>query len=205
MSDYQRAVSVQRTVFVIALLSLNVCLMSSAQELNSRAWWLGVEAGEGQLKLESDQNTGSRGPTFAFGFAGGHRLGNQARVGVEVNGWLLEASNFNDPTVGENVSNVMGIFDVFPVRRIPLFLRGGAGLAMYSNNHPTGTGGTGFAWNVGAGYEIPLKGNVGLAPMVDYAAGGFGDVKNPLTVETGRRYSVVEFKAAIIFHFGSSK
>jgi hypothetical protein len=42
-----------------------------------------------------------------------------------------------------------------------------------------------------------------LAPIVDYAAGGFGDVRGGSKVETGRRYSMVEFKATIIWHFGN--
>jgi hypothetical protein len=43
---------------------------------------------------------------------------------------------------------------------------------------------------------------VGLAPIVGYAYGRFDDVCNPITVETGRHYSVVEFKIAAIWHFG---
>ena len=53
------------------------------------------------------------------------------------------------------------------------------------------------------GYEIPLTENLRLAPMVDYAAGSLGDVRNAITVEIGRCYSVVEFKVAIAWHFGT--
>ncbi len=164
-----------------------------------------MEAGDGQLQLTSDQQESSRRATFEFGFAGGHRLGDRARVGLEVNGWLLQASNFNDPTVGENVSNVLGVIDVFPVPKVPFFLRGGAGLAMYMNNRPDGYGGNGFAWVAGGGYEIPVTRNLAIAPIVDYAAGTFSDVRNPLTVQTGRGYSVIEFKAGFVWHFGTAK
>ena len=169
---------------------------------NLRAWWVGGEIGEGQLSLSSDQIQRDRTPTFALGFFGGHTLGGQARVGLEVNGWLLQASNLNDPTVGEGVSNVLGVVDVFPKRRIPLFLRGGGGLAMYQNNRPAESGGTGWSWTGGAGYEVRFSERLGLAPIVEYAYGRFDDVRNPITVETGRHYSVVEFKVAAIWHFG---
>jgi hypothetical protein len=53
------------------------------------------------------------------------------------------------------------------------------------------------------GYEIPLTQQFGLAPIVDYAAGSLGDVRNTIPVQTGRRYSVVEFKVAIAWHFGT--
>ena len=169
---------------------------------NLRAWWIGGEIGEGQLSLSSDQIHRDRTPTFALGVFGGHRLRDQARVGLEMNGWLLQASNLNDPTVGEGVSNVLGVIDVFPTRKIPLFIRGGGGLAMYQNNRPGESGGTGWSWTGGAGYEVRISERLGVAPIVEYAYGRFDDVRNPIMVETGRHYSVVEFKVAAIWHFG---
>lgn len=175
------------------------------KERTARPWWIGSEIGGGRLKLTSDQASGNTVATFALGFAGGHSLGDRARIGVEVNGWLMQAYNLSNPAVGESVSNVLAVFDVFPVRRIPLFLRGGAGAAFYENNRPNGFGGSGWAWTAGGGYEFPISEQLGLAPMVDYAAGGFGDVRNIITVETGRRYSVIDFRAALIWHFGKPK
>jgi hypothetical protein len=193
----------QRALVLVGLLS--VSLLASAQSQQSRPWWAGIELGDGQLKLTSDQHQSSRGAAFAFGIFGGHRVGNRARIGMQVNGWLLEASSLSDPTVGESVSTVLGIFDFFPVRKIPFFFRGGTGLAMYSNNHPGAVGGHGFAWTAGAGYEIPLTNNVGMVPVVDYASGGFGDARNPDAVLTNRRYSVIEFKAGFVWHFGKAQ
>ncbi|HEV2297998.1 MAG TPA: hypothetical protein VGR72_05730 [Candidatus Acidoferrales bacterium] len=172
---------------------------------NDRPWWIGGEFGEGQLKLTSDQSSGSRISTFELGFVGGHTLGNRARLGVELNGWLLQASNANNPTVGESVSDVIGVFDFFPSRKLPFFLRAGTGLGLYSNNRPNGFNGHGLGWTTGGGYEIPLTERLGLAPMIGYAAGGLGDVRNAITVQTNRRYSVIEVKAAILWHFGAPR
>ena len=169
-----------------------------------RPWWIGLELGDGQLRLTSNQFAGSRRATFELGLAGGHRIGNHARIGLDVDGWLLQAYNYNNPIVGESVTNVLGMIDVFPLRNIPLFLRAGAGLALYTNNRPLQFGGTGWAWTAGAGYELPLPKRFGLAPIVDFDAGSRGDVHNVVTVETDRRYSVVEIKGAIIWHFGKS-
>jgi hypothetical protein len=170
-----------------------------------RPWWIGGELGAGELKLSSDQQPGDRNTTFALGFVGGHTLGSRARVGLEVNGWLLQAFALYNPTVGESVSNLMGIADVFPVAKGPFFLRGGLGRASYTNNRPEGFGGSGWAWTAGGGYEIPVWKELGVAPMVAWSAGRFGDVRNPLTTETGRRFSVVEFKLDILWHFGKPK
>jgi len=168
-----------------------------------RPWWVALELGDGQLKLTSDQFNTNRNPAFALGFVGGHSLGNRARIGLELNGWLLQAFNTNNPAVGESVSNVLAVVDAFPIRKRPLFLRAGPGLALYQNNRPTGANGSGWAWTAGVGYEIPLTQQFGLAPIVDYAAGSLGDVRNTIPVQTGRRYSVVEFKVAIAWHFGT--
>ena len=203
--EKERPTKMRHAFAILIILGLTTLTVKPAQaqiDQNLRSWWAGGEIGEGQLTLSSDQIHRDSTPTFALGFFGGHRLGDQARVGLEVNGWLLQASNLNDPTVGEGVSNVLGVIDVFPARKIPLFLRGGGGLAMYQNNRPTGSGGTGWAWTGGAGYEIRVSERLGLAPIVQYAYGKFDDVRNPITVETGRHYSVVEFKVAVICHFG---
>jgi hypothetical protein len=175
------------------------------EERTVRPWWVGLELGDGQIKLTSDQFRGTRNPAFALGFVGGHSLGNRVRIGLELKGWLLQSFNNSNPAVGESVSNVLGLVDAFPIRKTPIFLRAGAGLALYQNNRPGGSNSSGWSWTAGVGYEIPLTENFGLAPIVDYAAGSLGDVRNIITVETGRRYSVVEFKAAVIWHFGRPK
>ena len=192
------------------LLGLTVPIGSSrnapaGNEQTVRPWWVALELGEGQLKLTSDQFNRARNTLFALGFAGGHRLGNRVRVGLELNGWLLQSFNLNNPAVGESVSNVSAVVDWFPIRKTPIFLRAGPGLALYQNNRPGGFNGTGWSWTAGMGYEIPLTEKFGLAPIVDYSAGGLGDVRNTLAVETGRRYSVVEFKVAIAWHFGRTE
>ncbi len=186
----------------VGMTTLGVKPIQAQTNQNLRAWWAGGEIGEGQLSLASNQIHRDRKATFALGFFGGHRLGDHARVGLEMNGWLLQASNLNDPTVGESVSNILGVIDVFPARKIPLFLRGGGGLAMYQNNRPGESGGTGWSSTGGAGYEVRFSDRLGLAPIVGYAYGRFDDVRNPITVETGRPYLVVEFKVAAIWHFG---
>jgi hypothetical protein len=189
---------------------IGFCLLASARALQvspaqtqpNRPWWVSGEIGEGQIKLDSDQQHADRIPAFALAFAGGRQVGEFVRVGVKVDGWLLQAFNLNDPTAGESVSNVMGVIDVFPSRRSRLFMRGGLGWASYTNNHPTGWNGSGLGWETGAGYEIPLPRQLRLAPTVEYAAGSLGDVHDPAAPQTGRRYSVIEFKLAIVYRFG---
>lgn len=168
-------------------------------------WWAGMELGGAELQLNSNQVTRPRAATFALGFVGGHALGQRMRAGIEVNGLLLQASNFNDPTVGEGVSNVLGILDAFPSRQKRFFLRGGAGYSSYTNNRPLEFGSSGWSWTAGAGYEFRVRQAFGLAPMVAYSAGHLGDVRNPILTDTGRRFSAIEFKVDLLWHFGRAK
>lgn len=192
----------RRTVILAGIVAA-ILLTPSARSQKIWPWWVAGELGEGQLKLSSDQVQGRLDSTFALGFAGGHQLGTRARAGLHVNGWLLQAFSLNDPTVGESVSTVMGVVDVYPLRNWNrLFLRGGLGRATYTVNDKYQVGGSGAAWESGAGFEIPLRGGVSLAPTVAYSAGRLGDVHIPAASQTGRRYSVVEFKIAALWHFG---
>ncbi len=167
-------------------------------------WWVSAEFGEGQLKLSSDKQPGDRVPTFALGFAGGRHIGESIRFGLKLNGWSLEAADLYNPTVGESVSNVMGMVDVFPLRPTRLFVRGGFGWASYTNNHLTASGGDGVGWETGVGYEIPLRRNLRLGPMVEYASGNLGKARDTAN-QTVPNYSVLEFKLEVMYRFGHGK
>lgn len=171
----------------------------------ARPWWVEGDFGAGGLQLSSDQAQGSRKTTLAMGFLGGQTLGSRARAGLQLNGWLLQAYNLNDPTVGESVSTSLAVVDVFPAPKVPLFLRAGTGWASYTNNRPEGYGGGGWAWMAGAGYEIRIGNRLGLSPILAYSAGHLGDVREPTTLQTRRRFSVIESKIGISWHFGKPK
>ncbi len=168
----------------------------------SSPWWVTGEMGAGQITLNSDQQNGGVKTTFAMGFAGGYQPSDWLRVGAHLNGWLLEGGDLYDPAKGVGVSNLGGIIDVIPSRKYRLFARGGFGLSMYSSNHPDGTDGHAPGWEVGGGYEIPIRGRIGFAPMVEYASGGLGRGSPTLPLQTGLRYSVLEFKLTVVANFG---
>jgi hypothetical protein len=167
-------------------------------------WWVSGELGEGQLKFSSDQLQGNRVPTFAIAFAGGRQVSKSIRCGLKLNGWTLESSDMYDPTKGETVSNVVAVADFFPLRRTPLFVRGGFGWASYTNNHLTALNGNGVGWETGVGYEIPLRGQLRLAPIAEYAAGGLGSAHNTAK-QAVPGYSVFEFKLGVVYRFGGQR
>jgi hypothetical protein len=173
------------------------------QPQRSSPWWVTGELGAGQIKLSSDRQQGNRVTTFAMGFAGGYQPTDRLRLGLHLNGWLLQASDYYNPFVGENVSNVGGVVDLFPLGKNKLFARGGYGLSMYSIQRPAGTNGNGTGWEAGGGYEVPIRGRIRLVPMVEYAAGTLGrGSSDTYPIQTGLRYSVLEFKLTVVGSFG---
>lgn len=165
-------------------------------------WW-GFEIGAGQIKLNSDQQKGTFNTSFALGFAGGYQPVDWMRVGLHLNGWLLQASDLYNPAVGEAVTNVGAVIDVRPVRNSRLFVRGGFGRGIYSIERPTGTDGNGPAWEVGCGFDfIPLKGNGRMAPTIEYSSGTLGKGSPTFPPQTGLNYSVLEFKLTAVGNFG---
>jgi hypothetical protein len=168
----------------------------------SSPWWVSFEAGGGSLTLTSDQQKGAAKTRGAMGFAGGYQPVDWLRAGLHMNGWLIQAGDLYDPTKGESVSNLGGIVDLIPSQRHRLFARGGFGLSMYANDHLDGVYGHGPGWEAGGGYEIPIPGQLRLAPMVEYASGGLGTGSTKLPQQTGLRYSVLEFKLMVVRDFG---
>jgi len=177
-------------------------LEPSHAQPQSSPWWASFEAGVGSITITSDQQKGSAHSRGALGFAGGYQPFDWLRVGVHLNGWLLEAGDRYDPTKGMGVSNLGGVIDFIPSRKNRLFARGGFGLSMYDNSHPNGFNGNGPGWEAGGGYEFPVRGQLSLAPMVGYASGQLGNGSPTYPLQTGLRYSVVEFKLEVVGNFG---
>ena len=186
---------------VAVLASLLLCGLNPALAQGRPNWWVSFDLGAGQIKMSTDQTRGKGVTTFAMGFAGGRKVTDWARVGLHLNGWLLQAFNLNDPTVGESVSNVNGIVDVFPIRNRTLFLRAGGGLSMYTNERLEGGFGNGPGWEIGGGYEYRIRGNLSLAPEAGYSAGGLGNGYVSPPAATGLHFSVLEFKLAANYRF----
>lgn len=174
---------------------------SGARSPADPQWFFSMALGEGQLKLQSDQQTWERVPTFAIGFDFGRQIGPWARAGMEAHGWLLEAFNLDNPGVGESVGHVMAIADALPLRNHALFARGGFGWSSYTG--PTESNSGGLAWMAGGGYEIPVSRSVRIVPAFGYSGGHLGEGGVTPTPQTHFRYSVYEFKLAALYRFGS--
>ena len=86
-----------------SLISPGALAEEKAEEKFERSgFWGGVNFGVGFVQrsfagIEEDENN------FFLGFEGGYTLNPHFLIGVELSGWLLEASDLNDPSKGEGI------------------------------------------------------------------------------------------------------
>ena len=90
---------------VLLTLSLMGVDAHAAEELERAGFWGGMDVGAGYLQQSSDGFEANE-TTFFLGFQGGYTLNEHFLLGLELSGWLLQASDLEDPSVGEGISQV---------------------------------------------------------------------------------------------------
>lgn len=179
------------TASIVGLLAFD----ASAQEnINRNGWFFaGVAGGYGLTHVNTGGGSGHSEGTFALGFRGGYAISSSVVTGLELNGWTLEAYDFNDPSKGESLGNVSVFINYFPFPNSPIYVSGGAGQTSYTNNSSTVNGrGNGGSWFVVSGYEYRLTRKVSLAPQLRYSQGNF----------TGGNFKVYEIALGINWYSG---
>jgi hypothetical protein len=97
------------------------------------------------------------------------------RLGGEINGWINYYTDSTGVGVTESLVGGMLTGQFYPMRDQGLFLKGGAGISRsgtsinsYGGYSGTSVGETGFAYEIGAGYELRLGRTLFLTPVVNY-------------------------------------
>lgn len=105
-------------------------------------------------------------PSFAI--AAGGTVNPHLRLGGEINAWVDEYTDVDGYHITESLVGGLLTGQVFPARNAGLFIKGGLGISRSGSDISggTGTGETGFAYQLGAGYEIKLSRNFYLTPSV---------------------------------------
>jgi len=132
--------------------------------------WLNFGLGRGSESFRFSNDPSGYSEDIAkpsFWLAAGGTVNPNLRLGGEINAWVNE---FNDNGEHFTQSLVGGLLtaQVFPVRDLGLFVKGGVGISRSGEDisFGTGTGETGFAYLYGAGYELKLGRNFFLTPMI---------------------------------------
>lgn len=147
-------------------------LVDVTPDSHRRGFWLdgGVGWGWESYKFGNESWIESLGkPTFTFSMGGTPNP--RLRLGGEATVWV---NRYQDDETAENVTETLGslmaIGRFFPAGNLGLYLKGGAGVGVSAVDleFGSGTSESGFAYVLGAGWEIALSKRVYLSPGIDW-------------------------------------
>jgi hypothetical protein len=184
---------------LIGLLSLLITAGWSSQKAERKGFWASIQMGYGAVERSSDQEPSDQQDTFALSYILGGTPNPYLRLGLELNGWLLEPYDAWDPAKGVGISHTFLIAQLYPWRSRELFLKAGCGRSTFSDSHPDGFKSSGWGATIGLGYDIPLTKSVMLSAVTNYSQGRLGSVNNQVIKVTNRKYNVFDVRMAITF------
>ena len=161
------------SILGFSLISSGALAEEKSEERYERSgFWGGVNLGVGFVQL-SFEGTEEDETNFFLGFEGGYSINPHFLVGVELSGWLLEASNLEDPAKGGGISQAFLITRYYPSSSMGLFAKVGGGYVSYWDNRPgEPSRKSGWGLTVGGGYDYPLSKRFAITPFISY---GFGE------------------------------
>jgi len=135
-------------------------------------FWMNLGAGAGteSYKFQGDNgfSQGITKPTLDLRLGG--TVSPNFRLGGELIGWADRYYTDQGDRVTEYLAGLLLVGQFYPARDLGLFVKGGGGFSRSgtSVDGPYDNYENGFAWTVGAGYEIKLGRTLYLTPTVDF-------------------------------------
>jgi hypothetical protein len=172
-------------------------LVEVSQQHQRHGAWFSFSLGAGNDAYRYGNETGGyhsglTKPSFALAVGG--TVNPHLRLGGELNAWVNQYTDQNGYSVTESLTGGLLVGQVYPVRDLGLYIKGGLGVSRSGAdvNGGFGNGETGFAYLYGAGYEVKLARNFFLTPMVNlmYHRSSPGNRNDP-TVGQGTLYERV--------------
>ena len=157
--------------FLFALLESSLIIPKAlAEEKFERSGFRGgVNVGVGFVQ-QSSKGAEEDGDHFYLGFEGGYTINPHFLIGVELSGWLIEATNYNDPSEGEGIMQAFLITRYYPSSTMGLFAKVGGGYVDHWSNHPgEPSRKNGHGLTFGGGYDFPINKNLAVAPFLNYS------------------------------------
>jgi hypothetical protein len=153
-------------------------LVDVSPDHERHGFWLSLGVGAGWENFRLSNVEGCNGqigddfrcddlakPSFNLGLGG--TVNSHLRLGAEINGWVNEYNDFDTGAdVTETLIGVLLVGQVYPLRQLGAFVKGGLGISRSAvSTEGDNVGETGFSTLLGIGYEIRLGRSVFLTPM----------------------------------------
>lgn len=188
--------------FILLLYSLSIIWpnhLNAQQKAPTKKFYAGAETGAGFLQYSSNTNEGERTARFSLGFYGGYIPFRTLRLGINLNGYLIEPFDYSSPEKGKSISNTQVQIQIMPFKNNNLFANFQGGWSTYTNHHPYESNSKGTAGKIGLGYEFNLGKRLFGSLILNYATGKFKDVNYLGILTTDQHYDTFEILTCITF------
>ncbi len=163
------------TLFLFTAIFFFVTAASSEEHYIRNGFWGGIDAGVGLVKQALDERD-KKDNLFYLGFKAGYTINPHLLIGLELSGWLDEASDYYDPEKGSGISQVFLITRWYPSKESGLFAKAGGGyVSNWSNRPDEDQRKSGWGLTVGGGYDFLGKEKIALSPFATISYGETGN------------------------------
>lgn len=159
-----------------------------------------MDMGAGWLMFTQNNKPEDYTARYALALYGGYQPFRWLRIGINVNGWLIEpfGSFYDNPEKGISISNTNAEIMVLPLKQNFFFLLQG-GHTTYTNHHPGSYNASGTNLKVGLGYEFSLANHWALPVSFRYGEGKFKDIHYTGIDVVNQHFNVFECVVGITF------
>ena len=145
-----------------ALITSNVF---ATEKLERSGFWGGMDLGAGYVQRSFAEDS----TNFFMGFKGGYTFTPYLLAGLELSGWLFEASDLHNLFKGEGISQVLYITRFYPAQDYGWFAKAGGGyVSHWKNRLGTTQREEGFGLTFGGGYDFSITRNWAITPIISY-------------------------------------
>jgi hypothetical protein len=170
----------------VCTLFISLLLLTTAASADSTydrdGFWGGMDAGAGIVN-QSFGEENQDDVYFFLGFKGGYFITPHFLVGLELSGWLVEASDqycihgyCSDASEGQGIMQIFLITQLYPFKESGFFAKAGGGYVENWNENPGETSSKqGWGFTVGGGYDFMVLEYFALSPFASFSYGDTGN------------------------------
>ncbi len=153
------------TLAIVAILATPAVAQQRALPQTRQGFWLSFGFGIGATNVDCPLCADERKSGLTGSIAAGDAVSRALLLGVELDGWIK-----NDVNAERTIVAGFATATLYPIVHRGLFIKAGAGLMRAKVTSVLGSelSGTGFAGQVGLGYDLRTSRTVSMTPFLSY-------------------------------------
>lgn len=179
--------------FMVSQLGQGAYLNLKAQEISTKEiFYAGTELGSAWLSMAENNSAAKRNARFKLGFYAGISPIKRIRLGINLNGYLIEPYDLYAPDKGISISNNHFQLQLLPFKNWPIILNLQGGQSKYINHEPTGINRKGFSGRAGIGYTFFRNKSLQIISGINLGWGQFRNKAYPGIPAVSQRFNTID-------------